>query len=639
MRDLQPYPAVPPSPRRSSIGSSIRHPATYMMKEAGDNLKWFGEGFDGFPKLLPEDCVEYTIFFIDSKLTESEKREKLRKIERAGLKLTNELTKGFIWQREGVSLRVENDKAHTFLRGRTQYGDSVEDEWLVVYIMRELSIKFPEIWIQIVDTDGQFLLIEAASALPRWLNPEVADYRVWLSNRKLWIIALEDSYDKDSLSRSESKSLCLDEALKIIENHGTQMIHSPDIEAEAFYRLQKYPGQIMGSLHHALVKIPRKLAYILHEDPTYISAAIEAFYLRDPIALQPLISENSGGLIFSPEDSVRVSAKFTKIGYAQLKSQQFDPPKSWAKAWSSKSNLKSQTEGETGLKITCGFEMLMSDPQCQDAKSVREIQMLLDDLRLGEDHLPSDADIQKWDVLEDDEGWLDINFEDFQKELNGQRAQDEAGENTGFGDKAAQDNFRKMIARFGNFLDDDAAGAEGAEYLDEMDEDDDEGSTLSDDSKPASEEEDIDLDEGRLTEMMREMMSMSKQHPITDVSHGGRVMDIVSEREGDKALRQDMEAIEKELRQAGALDLNAEQELHKSRPQPGAINTKYNGTDQSAPSIAPEPKGEDEDLDIDLNLAKNLLESFKSQGGTSGPASNLLGLMGMQMPRDEYERD
>ena len=54
----------------------------------------------------------------------------------------------------------------------------MEDEWLIVYILRELSKQFPKIWIRIVDTDGQFLLIEAANVLPRWLNPEIADFRV-----------------------------------------------------------------------------------------------------------------------------------------------------------------------------------------------------------------------------------------------------------------------------------------------------------------------------------------------------------------------------------------------------------------------------------------------------------------------------
>lgn len=69
------------------------------------------------------------------------------------------------------------------LRGRTDYADSVEDEWLIVYILLELSKKFSRLWIRIVDTDGQFLLVEAANALPRWLNPEIADHRVRVAFR------------------------------------------------------------------------------------------------------------------------------------------------------------------------------------------------------------------------------------------------------------------------------------------------------------------------------------------------------------------------------------------------------------------------------------------------------------------------
>jgi hypothetical protein len=65
-----------------------------------------------------------------------------------------------------------------YLHGLTNYGDSVEDEWLVVFILRELSKQFPNVWVRVVDTDGEFLLIEAANALPPWLNPEIADNRV-----------------------------------------------------------------------------------------------------------------------------------------------------------------------------------------------------------------------------------------------------------------------------------------------------------------------------------------------------------------------------------------------------------------------------------------------------------------------------
>ena len=65
-----------------------------------------------------------------------------------------------------------------YLQGISNYGDSVEDEWLIVYMLKELSKQFSDLWIKVVDTDGEFLLIEAANALPRWLNPEIADNRV-----------------------------------------------------------------------------------------------------------------------------------------------------------------------------------------------------------------------------------------------------------------------------------------------------------------------------------------------------------------------------------------------------------------------------------------------------------------------------
>ena len=50
----------------------------------------------------------------------------------------------------------------------------------MVFLLREVSKKFSNAWFKIIDTDGEFLLVEAASTLPRWLNPEIADNRVSL---------------------------------------------------------------------------------------------------------------------------------------------------------------------------------------------------------------------------------------------------------------------------------------------------------------------------------------------------------------------------------------------------------------------------------------------------------------------------
>ena len=97
--------------------------------------------------------------------------------------------------------------------------------------------------------------------------------------------------------------------------------------------------------------------------------------------------------------------------------------------------------------------------------------MLLDDVNAGDARLPTDEDLLEWGLQDDDERWLDINFEDFEKELNKETQPEHP--KTGFGDQKVQDNLRKMVSRFEDFLDDDEAGADGAELMDDMDHDDD----------------------------------------------------------------------------------------------------------------------------------------------------------------------
>lgn len=45
----------------------------------------------------------------------------------------------------------------------------------------------------------------------------------------------------------------------------------------------------------------------------------------------------------------------------------------------------------------------------------------------------------------------------------------------------------------------------------------------------------------------------------------------------------------------------------------------------------------DEPLNVDVNLMKNLLDSYSAQQGLPGPASNLLGMLGLHLPDDEKQ--
>ncbi|KAG7006138.1 hypothetical protein G7Y79_00016g041230 [Physcia stellaris] len=619
------------------------------------------ESLCSFSKGLPDDCVEYTISIIDSTLEETEIRQRLRGVQSSATALTKKLLKGYIWQRDSLNLNITQYNGSSILYGKSQYGDSVEDEWLIVYIIRELSKIHPNIWIRVVDTDGQFLLIEAANTLPNWLNPEVADFRVWINCGKLLIIPIE-ARDRQS-PKGKPTQLTLENACKFIQQKQSELLHSPLIEAEAFYRLEKYPQQIQKSLHHALITIPRKVAYIIRHDESYISPAIEAFYLRDPIALRPLQTLNKDTLLFAPTDLITVSVKFTKVGYAQLCSQQFTAPPVWTETGQSQG--AAQAGIETGMKLTSGFEMLVADQQNKDKRQVREIRMLLEDLESGQDQLPTNSEIQKWPKSQDDELWLDINFESFEQELEGKQKKQSPRSSKGFGDRGAQENLRKIVTRFEDFLNDDTAGVDGAEFLDDMDYDD-------------TEDEDVSLDEAQFAAMMKEMMGMStseadavnairspKCHgkPESTVSSSTHEPSKLSIRDdsgktgpaqhvnspiskmptGDSCsgsdeefdIRKNMEGMEHELRNAGVLRLNPEAPLREANQQHKMIDDHSRRPEPYEVAGSTPTEDFDEEIEIDMNLAKNMLESFKGQAGMAGPGGNLFGLMGVRMPRDE----
>ncbi|KAJ5046492.1 uncharacterized protein L3040_003735 [Drepanopeziza brunnea f. sp. 'multigermtubi'] len=636
-----------------------------------DSFNGLGEGFDGFPKSLPEDCVEYSLFILDSRLkSQRELLGRLEEVRKEALTLTESLLKDYIWQRDAFKLEVDSSKGLLYLHGLTNYGDSVEDEWLIVYILKELSNRFPNLWIKVVDTDGEFLLIEAANALPRWLNPEIADNRVWINNNRLHIIPLSAVLNSSSPTPTGpvSRPLTLDEAHKTITTIPEVLINSPFVEEEAFYRLRHYPSQINASLHHSLITIPRKLAYLLHARPTSIAPAVEAFYLRDPVALKPLQSSSSD-LVFPPVDLVTISTRFTKILYAQLKSQQFSAPVSWKDRLSSAGKhapsdhigAKKYACLELGMKVTSGFEMLVTDSKNGDSRIVREFKILLDDLEMDDDAtLPTDEDIAKWKDVdrEDSETWLDINFEDFERELDGKnKAKKSAAPGvfgpeppSGFGDAKAQSDLKKMVERFEAFLNDDDAGIDGAE-LDDMDIDDDDDDEEDDDDDDSEEEDrDVSFDENEFARMMREMMGLpSEEHEEGDQAKASqskstaaqlgqnRIEELHSsdgEDDEDEAseIRKLMEQMGAELDEAGALNLDPTP--NKLAALKGMSDTGKQGT---KPADADSDDESDDDLDIDFNLAKNLLESFKSQAGMAGPGGNLMGMMGMQLPRDDED--
>lgn len=549
----------------------------------------------------------------------------------------------------------------------------MEDEWLIVYMLRELTRSFPQLWVRLSDGDGEFLLVEAAKVVPKWLTPEMDGNRVWIHEGRLFIIPAEEK------PSSKTRALSLSEALAVIRSLPDSLVHSTFVEAEAFYRLEKYPGQIALSIHRSLVTIPRRLAYVLHTLPRAIAPAVEAFYLRDPLAMR-ILSTESEKLVFQPSDLVTVSVRFTKVLFAQLKSQHFDSPPAWKSVldpetkklddFASGEEERRRSRLEMGMKLTSSFEMLAANMGKSDSRVAREFGIVLEDLAEdGDQALPTDDAIKSWKDVDhdDDESWMDINYEDFERELQGKQKIAKSTSAQALGDSTAQADLRKIVSRFEAFLNDESAGLDGAEAdaMDSGDDDDDEDEV---DDSSEDEDKEVSFDEEEFARMMREMMGMPPTKPSQPriANSGGhnassknekdardRDVDVddAEDAEETEQIRKLTEQMEAELNEHRALQLDptpkklttlkGKEKDTAIKPRLPAGKSSSSETTSGGDKLEESSGDDDEDgeIDIDYNLAKNLLESFKSQGGLSGPAGNILGMMGLRLPRDEDEDD
>ncbi|EGE01868.1 regulatory factor Sgt1 [Trichophyton equinum CBS 127.97] len=605
-----------------------------------EDIAWFRSTFRPIPKpQLPDDCVEYSLYWIpltsapagDVDSTDST-RNSLIEVQKYASGLVKQYLQNYIWQRDNFKLELTKEDGIHLLRGRTEYGDSIEDEWVVVYLLREVSRKFDNIWVKVTDSDGEFLLVEAAAALPAWLEPEIADNRVWINKGELVIIKPVAPSTTTEKKKGNVGKLTFRDARDIITAEPKRLMRSPTIEEEAFYRLRNYPKQIENNLHSSLVTIPRKIAHLLRTRPGYISSAIEAFYLRDPISLRPLHGKDSNNLVFEPTDFVTVSVKFTKVGFAQLKSQDFPAPARWKGRVPATKNSKDSERADMGMKLACGFEMLLSDPQNRDKQYVREMKLILEDVDTGEEALPTDTEIQTWDMVDDDESWLDISFEDLESELKGRGSGEKAKRGGDFGDKAAQENLQRIVSKFEEFLNDDTAGYDGAGLINEFGSDDSAGDTEEEFSSDGEDKE-ASFDEEEFSRMMKEMMGMPTASNKGPSFRPKRIQDLdggSSDGNDDSGEIEDMsKEMEAELRQAGFFDQFNSRKATKGK-------TPIRGNEDGG--VHQEESDDEDNLDeneVDINLARNLLESLGSQGGSSGPGSNMLGMMGMKIPKGD----
>uniref|UniRef100_H9GV13 Ecdysoneless cell cycle regulator n=1 Tax=Anolis carolinensis TaxID=28377 RepID=H9GV13_ANOCA len=271
----------------------------------------------------------------------------------------------YIWQYQPFNLKYKPAKGDipAHIAGLTKFGDNIEDEWFIVYLLKEITKEFPELVARVDDNDGEFLLIEAADFLPKWLNPENSINRVFFYHGELCIIPLPKTPGEQMLL--PSNNLTIPQALNLLSGHCAHYMASKSIRGAVYKRISGYPGKIQAFLHRAHCYLPAGIATILKQRPSLVATAVQAFYLRDPFDLKACHVFKT----FPPETRIMTSVTFTKCLYAQLVQQTFVPDKRSGYSLPPRSCPQYKAH-EIGMKLAHGFEILCAkyNPSHRDSK-------------------------------------------------------------------------------------------------------------------------------------------------------------------------------------------------------------------------------------------------------------------------------
>jgi hypothetical protein len=263
------------------------------------------------------------------------------------MQFTRSLAESHIWYREEFNLHVVNitsidtDFPSSFIQGFTFHGDSVDDEWFIVYLLYHISLQFPYLSIKISDTDGEFLLIEGANHLPDWIKPENSSNRVWIRQGLVHLLS-DDALD-------------LKKSVKIMSSELHLTFVQLDLTKCIEQRIIEFPSRSLVSQHCPQVFLPQICAEAFSLNPSLISRAAHAICSADTSTRKKM----AGLSKFPLQDYVISDLKMSRLQYAELMFMSFFPPprlKLVQKAldFSDKDTSKAL---DIGFRLTCGLEI------------------------------------------------------------------------------------------------------------------------------------------------------------------------------------------------------------------------------------------------------------------------------------------
>lgn len=308
---------------------------------------------------------------------------------------------GLAFGAECQSIDNSDGTAVPHLRAVLRYGHCIADEWCAVAVMYHLMEVLQtrhniRVAVEMIDADdGQFLLIEAADALPDWVDELGVDgmrHRAWLLDGSVRLLTPSLGNDSDGGRMSQV------EALQSLQSLPSNVIVAPNavqelivakiqpfleaIKCGASHSTTRSPS-VSDHLHRAAMVLPLNVAILVRNRPDLIPAAVHAFCRHEgqqpksdtKLQQSVRISKNfAGSEIVAFERLVTTVVTLSRTMYAVLLTGEglIPPPFSIPKEYRSvelnrmRRRLKNDALTdrfrhalEGGIRLTRGFEHLL----------------------------------------------------------------------------------------------------------------------------------------------------------------------------------------------------------------------------------------------------------------------------------------
>eukprot|EP01031_Cornospumella_fuschlensis_P034405 gene34405-41641_t len=267
----------------------------------------------------------------------------------------------YLWNDGGFDLHVVlTNSSVPCLTGRVVYGNNIEDEWYVVFLLQRLSQRMKNLAISIRDSDGEFLLVEAAEHIESWLSPENAENRVWIFGGEVYIIPL------DAPKNLSSGGVKLSHALAYLSSGNAKKFSASAMKTINSRTISVYPAKGLAHEHNAVCLLPTWANLLLSIYPQLIGPAVRAFSNTEHSQMSKSMSAIHPTRCTLDNTQIQLTAttvRLTRTMYAELTFKKFNVPRRfhyWLRQVQGQSAKLTQAF-DLGCRIVCGLLLAYRD--------------------------------------------------------------------------------------------------------------------------------------------------------------------------------------------------------------------------------------------------------------------------------------